>query len=599
MNESLSQDQTDAAAFVFEPRRAASSTWQWVRQHVAELLCALFVGAMSFNMLMVIARKSITLDETVMIPSAYYHLAAGNFQLVHDHPPLSKILAALPLLLIQPAELSQRNLVGEPYSPEREGAYQGYFWHDNRAKFEQISFWARVPMIALAAGLGVLIFIFARDQFGRRAAVLAVALYSLEPTVLAHGRVVQTDVPAAFGYLLVCFTLYRYMRARHWRNAMWLGVACGIALLGKFSVFIIAPVLFVILLVLMWKARKTGSQVKALLGHAAIVVLATLIVIQAAYYFHSRPLTTADSLWIADAFPDSPEAVSIAVHLLSYILPTDYVLGVFWQLWHSAEGHSAGFMGMYSMKGWWYYFPVAFALKTTIPFLLLSLASVGWAIYRIIRKGERHLLVLLVPFAIYTVFVMLSPINIGVRYYLPAYPFLFILSGALLDHLLRKRTGTGLIGFATAVVLVGWIGIVALRAYPNYMSYMNQLASQKPQWWYLSDSNVEWGDDIKSLAAYLRDRGETQVRSALLGGFMLLGHHGIENHELIINVPVDLSQTRYTAIGASFLNGSTVPGKIHGVFLTEQQRVNYFDAYRHRTPEAVFGGSIYLYREHE
>ncbi len=550
-------------------------------------------------MLTVIARKNITLDETVMIPSAYYHLAAGNFQLVHDHPPLSKILTALPLLLIQPAELSARNVVGEPYSLEREGAYQGYFWNDNRADFERISFWARVPMIALAAGLGVLIFVFTRDLFGPRAAVLAVALYSLEPTVLAHGRVVQTDVPAAFGYLLVCFTLCRYLCTRNWRNAVWLGLACGIALLGKFSMFIIAPALFLVLIVLMWKAWRTASELKTLMAHAAIVTVVTVLVIHTAYYFHSRPLATADALWIAEAFPDSAEAVSIAVHLLSYLLPTDFVLGVFWQLWHSAEGHQAGLMGMYSMKGWWYYFPVAFTLKTTTPFLLLSLASLVWATYRIIWKGEHHLLMLLIPFAIYTVFVMLSPINIGVRYYLPAYTFLFILGGALLDRLLRNKAGAGRIGVAAAVVLVGWMGIVTLRAYPDYMSYMNQLASQRPHWWYLSDSNVEWGDDIKDLAAYLRDRGETRVRSAVLGGFMLLDLHGIENLDLFASFPVDLPDARYTAIGTSFLNGSTVPGQIHGVFLTEQQRVNYFDAYRHRTPEAVFGGSIYLYREHD
>ena len=256
-------------------------------------------------------------------------------------------------------------------------------------------------------------------------------------------------------------------------------------------------------------------------------------------------------------------------------------------------------MGMYSMKGWWYYFPVAFALKTTIPFLLLSLVSLGWATYRVIRKGERRLLILLVPFAIYTVFVMLSPINIGVRYYLPAYTFLFILGGALLDDLLRQKAVVSRIGLAIAVVLIGWMGIEALRAYPNYMSYMNQLASQKPHWWYLSDSNVEWADDIKSLSTYLRDHGETEVRSAMLGGFMLLDLHGIKNLDLITPVPVDLPDARYTAIGASLLNGSTVPGKIHGVYLTEQQRVNYFDAYRNRTPEAVIGGSIYLYREHE
>jgi len=362
---------------------------------------------------------------------------------------------------------------------------------------------------------------------------------------------------------------------------------------------IIAPALFVVLIVLMWKARKTVSQVNTLLGHASIVIVATLLVIHAAYYFHSRPLATADSLWIAESFPNRAEAVSIAVHLLSHILPTDFVLGVFWQLWHSAEGHSAGFMGMYSMKGWWYYFPVAFSLKTTIPFLLLSLASLGWATYRIIRRGERHLLIFLVPFAIYTVFVMLSPINIGVRYYLPAYTFLFIFGGALLDSLLRKKAVAGRVGVAVAVVLVGWMCIEALRAYPDYMSYMNQFASQKPHWWYLSDSNVEWGDDIKGLAAYLRDHGETQVRSAMLGGFMLLDLHGIRNLDLITPVPVDLPEARYTAIGASLLNGSTVPGKIHGVFLTEQQRVNYFDAYRNRTPEVVIGGSIYLYREHE
>ncbi len=54
------------------------------------------------------------------------------------------------------------------------------------------------------------------------------------------------------------------------------------------------------------------------------------------------------------------------------------------------------------------------------------------------------------------------------------------------------------------------------------MPYMNQLASARAPWWYLSDSNVEWGDDAKELAAYLRARGETRVRAMLLGGFATL-----------------------------------------------------------------------------
>jgi hypothetical protein len=54
---------------------------------------------------------------------------------------------------------------------------------------------------------------------------------------------------------------------------------------------------------------------------------------------------------------------------------------------------------------------------------------------------------------------------------------------------------------------------------PDYVPYMNQLASERPPWEYLSDSNVEWGDDIRALAAYLRARGEKDVRAALSGGW--------------------------------------------------------------------------------
>ena len=197
---------------------------------------------------------------------------------------------------------------------------------------------------------------------------------------------------------------------------------------------------------------------------------------------------------------------------------------------------------------------------------------------------------------------MMSPINIGVRYYIPAYTFLFVAGGALLDALLRRGGGRGrLVGAAVAVVLVGWMAFEALRAYPDYMAYMNQLASRRERWWYLSDSNVEWGDDVKELAAYLRARGETRARAAVLGGFLTLNFHGVEQVDLLAPPAGELQpRTRYTAIGASFLNGSTVPVReAGGVPLSEEQRVNYFDEYRRRAPEKIFGGSIYLYREYE
>lgn len=550
---------------------------------------------MAANLLTVIWRKSITCDEVVLIPSAYYHLVAGNFQLVHEHPPLAKIIAAIPLLIIQPDEADAQTIAAATEPGGHEWAYVSAFWHDNRARFEAISFWTRVPMILLALALGVLIFYFARELFGARAAALSVLLFSLEPTVLAHARVVQTDIPATFGFLLVLYTLYRYLLSRTWQRAAWVGVASGVALLAKFSMLIVAPSLFAVFLVLLWRAPRYDDKRSRLVIHGLAVVMISLVLINASYYFNSRPLTIKDAQWVLASFPKSADAVWTSVRLLKHFLPTDYVLGVYWQLLHNREGQPASLLGMYGRYGWWYYFPVAFALKTTIPFLALSLTSLIWAVYKWCRKREHQFLVLLIPFALYTAFVMTSRINIGVRYFLPAFPFLFILGGAFLNHLLQLRRARRA-GLLLTILLSGLVCVEAVRAYPDHMSYMNQLAWQHPHWHYLSDSNVEWGDDVPALATYLRARGETKVRAVLLGGFATLGHYDVEYLDAASLPDPAKPETRYVALGASFLNGSTVPNRPG---LSEQERIDLFDPYRHRAPEAIIGGSIYLYRMHE
>ena len=128
---------------------------------------------------------------------------------------------------------------------------------------------------------------------------------------------------------------------------------------------------------------------------------------------------------------------------------------------------------------------------------------------------------------------------------------------------------------------------------------MNQFASARPHWWYLSDSNVEWGDDVRELARYLRARGETSVRGAFLGGFLVLHHYGVGYEDALQPHPEGRPMPRYTAVGASFLNGSTAPEyQRDGRWVTDEERVNTFDEYRHRTPEAIIGGSIYVFRDY-
>jgi hypothetical protein len=593
MEDALKQKWEVSAGALASFLRSLRAARRFVLAHSAEFMCAGLLLIMSVNLLTTIAHKSITNDETVLIPSAYYHWVTNDFQLVREHPPLCKFLAGFPLLFVQPNELVPEKIDPKATAGEREWAYAMRFWEDNRPAFEALSFWARLPMIALTIALGVLIFLFTRDLFGVRAAILAVALFTLEPTMLAHGRVVQTDLPAATGFLLVFYTLHRYLLTHTWQRAAWIGIASGVALLSKFSMLIVGPILLAVFIWLLWRQPR---ERRSLAGHALVVTFITLMVINAAYFFNHRPLNTDDTSWVASTYTSSAKTVTTSINVLSYVAPTDFLLGIYWQFWHSQQGHEAGFLGMYSKKGWWYYFPVAFALKTTVPFLLLSIAAIFWTSYQLFSKRSWRLLMLLAPFVLYTLFVMSSTINIGVRYYLPAYAFLFILSGALLERLMSLKRGR-LAGLIITVAIVAWCGIETARAFPNYMPYMNQLASSHPHWWYLSDSNVEWGDDVKELAAYLHARGETQVRAILLGGFITLKFYDVDYIDAMPQ-PND-SQPRYTAIGASFLNGSTVSFSEMDGIITNEQRVNRFAEYRNRRPEAVIGNSIYLFREHE
>src|SRR5260370_33342553 len=169
-------DKVTASSFT---ARAGSPLSLAVRNYANELAASLLLLVMAANLVAVTARKSVTIDELVLIPSAYYHLVTNDFELVREHPPLCKLLAGLPLLFIQPNELPPSQTDSHISRIDLDWKYEMQFWQDNLARADTISFWARVPMIMLTLALGLLIFIFARDLFGPRAALLAVALFTL------------------------------------------------------------------------------------------------------------------------------------------------------------------------------------------------------------------------------------------------------------------------------------------------------------------------------------------------------------------------------------------------------------------------------------
>ncbi len=569
-------------------------------RHWAHILCGCLLLLMAANLCSNAWRATLTNDEVVHIPSGYHYLTTGTFRLNPEHPPLAKMWASLPLLVVKPKVYLEPDGADQKFARFTVLASLE-FWQRNLLRFQTISFWSRAPMVLLTLALGVLIFVYGRQLFGDRAAVLAVSLFSLEPTMLAHGWIVHTDIAAAFSYLLFFFTLHAYFRRPTFPRALWLGLATGLALLIKFSMVILIPILVTALIYHAIKAWPLGTTRSKDRLQAFLVLAVVVILLNAAYYFQHPALAGPESDFIVETAPTPlvAERITSSLRLLSKVFPTYYLFGLYTVFVHNHMGHETLLLGQHSQFGWWYYFPVAFALKTSLPFLILSIGAVGWAVYAGIIGRDKRLAWLLVGLAIYLGVAMNSSINIGIRHIAPVFPFLFLLSGAALDRLLkssRVKLAQGLVA-----ILLSWMVVDCVRTYPDYLAFTNALTFDKPAWALLSDSNVEWGQDVGKLAEYLKAHGETNLVGSLSGGW---GTASMYNLKLLDFAPPDLqsASTNYVAIGAGFLNGASVPRGLkdgNGVELSEEQRRNYFEKYRTLKPEKVFGNSIYLYRRPE
>src|SRR5262249_48241866 len=120
---------------------------------------------------------------------------------------------------------------------------------------------------------------------------------------------------------------------------------------------------------------------------------------------------------------------------------------------------------------------------------------------------RRTALFLLVPSGVYFAAMAATRVNLGLRYILPIYPFLFVLAA---------RVGT--ISFAnvlaTLLVRLGAFAAVGLLAAsspmvaPHQLAYLNELIGGPDQGHrYLSDSNLDWGQDLKGLKNYMDREG--------------------------------------------------------------------------------------------
>lgn len=486
---------------------------------IVALELALFVSLAFFSLRL----DSVTFDETVDLPAGFAALDRGDFRLTPEHPPLVGMWAALPLFLsgrVEPGYASLHWGRGSAWEFGFE-LLNGPVWEARRKNPQRVLVPARAMMLVPAVLLALVVYAWAREGWGRGAGLAALFLFALSPTMLAHARLVVADLPAALAYTGSAWCLWRYTQRPGWRRGLLLGGAVGAALLTKLTMLILLP-MFALLGTawILWGGavsarRRRLVQIGAGVGGATV---AAWLCIWAVYRF--RYAASPDPMftlpWQEVSLPDGPAAAVLDLARRGRLLPEAFLYGLafYARVYALPDPIQPSFLnGELSSTGWWYYFPEAFLLKTT-PALLVLLAWALWAQGRRWRGRSLKGWFLAVPPVVYALVVIGARWNIGHRLLAPLYPFLFILVGA---HTARVVAAAGMARWVALVLLAGH-AMSSVAAFPRYLSYFNAFAGGPAGGWrYLVDSNIDWGQDLLRLKAWMDERDVREIHLAYFG----------------------------------------------------------------------------------
>lgn len=573
------------------------------------------LAAFLFLDLALLERRSMLVDDTIHIPSGYSYLKTHDFRLNEEHPPFIKVLSAIGLEHVQP-ELpldsegwSKAEGLGDP--DDGTDTFCRDFFHRNANKFEQIIYWARLPVIFVPVLLAIVVWIFAKSIFGDLAALLSVFFLLSEPNIIANSTFVQDDLSAALA--VVCFTLAlrAYFIKPAFGRALLLGLAIAFALLVKHSLAVLVPVTIVLLTAhMVWRRARYKEHPCRYIGLGLIVLGFAYLVFIAGYLFDVSFMDDDEAAFISEWLNlDWSDTFQNLLTHQPLMLPKYYLYGMDLVMDDVQNGRPAFLLGDVSQKGWWYYFPAAFVLKTTIPFLLLTVTGLAQTIWETIRRRWLAGLYILVPPLGYMAMSMTSHLDIGVRHLMPVFPFFAVMGAgsvtAFLDVERLKRWHLAKILVGLLIISIGW---TVITTFPDYTTYFSPLAGGSANGWkLLSDSNVETGQDVKALAAFLKERGENQVEGSFVGSGYI-EYYGVENCDIPCSADQDEDnadtdevdnteandnseseteqQPNYVAIGAWYFEEIDVT--------PEQKAV--IDRYRSTQPEAVIGNAIFVFR---
>ena len=488
-----------------------------------------------------IQNMSLTMDEQAHIPSGYSYLRYQDYRLNPEHPPLAKDLSAIPLLFLNLKFPTDHPCWTKEVNSQWTCGTEFIFKSGNNA--DLLIFSARIPMILLFILFAWFVFFFTRKLAGNKAALIALTLTAFSPTLIAHGRLVTTDIAAAFGALFATYFWVKFLKEPNKKNIFIAGITLGIALCLKFSLVLLIPSLG--LTTIIYAFLKSSNKFKSIFYYVGLALIAGLIAVFLiiwplyAFHIHNYPIEKqiSDTQEILNSNDNPLKGFGIFVASNPITRPLgQYLLGLLMATQRVAGGNTVYFLGQVSGNAWMSYFPIMYLLKTPLAFHLLTLLALGlWLNY--LRKTKplkkplhkladwikNHLeeCALLMFFIIYWTTSITGNLNIGVRHILPTFPIVYILiSKAIVEFTKQLKNKRARIGVTiTVCILLAWYIISSLIAYPLYLSYYSELVGgSKNGYKYAVDSNYDWGQDLKRLAEFVEKNNIEKINVAYFGG---------------------------------------------------------------------------------
>lgn len=222
-----------------------------------------------------------TVDEHHYLAAGYAYLEDWDFSRNREHPPLLKLLIALPLWLVGDARFPEhwRDLVNYPVA---------FFYQTNVEHIDRNLFLARLLpcLVTVAGSAGV--FLLARRLFGSAGALVALLLFAFDPNVIAHGSLAALDAGVAVLIFLSVAAFTVLLEQPSPLRTLAAGVAFGLANLAKFTGLVLVPTALGLAALACVQRRSFAP-----LGWTALAMLAGLGVFSAGCGFEARSVNSA------------------------------------------------------------------------------------------------------------------------------------------------------------------------------------------------------------------------------------------------------------------------------------------------------------------